>query len=459
MYSYEKRVRAMQMYQETGSIEQTIRTLGYPGRQTLYRWIREADQLPKVKSAYRGKNTPDHPRHPPVALKLKVLHRCFELGEDVKSVAEEIGYSRASIYTWRRKYLRKGTIALMNPNDDPRGKLIPGRISSSEEIDELRAQIRDMQMEIDILKETINVLKKDPGIDQTALRNREKAAIIDALKSKYSLPKLLFALHMPRSSYYYQQKAFRQKEKYTSVKETIRKIFNENHCCYGYRRIHASLRKKGIRLSEKIVRRLMKADGLRVRTRRRRPYNSYRGEITPAVPNVLQRNFHADRPNEKWLTDITEFAIPAGKVYLSPIIDCFDGMPVCWSVGTAPDASLVNRMLDEATSHLQEGEHPIVHTDRGCHYRWPGWITRMEAAQLTRSMSKKGCSPDNSACEGFFGRMKNEMFYGQSWAQVSVDAFIQIINSYMIWYREKRIKLSLSGMSPLEYRHSLGLSS
>ena len=134
-------------------------------------------------------------------------------------------------------------------------------------------------------------------------------------------------------------------------------------------------------------------------------------------------------------------------------------MPVCWSVGTAPDASLVNRMLDEATSHLQEGEHPIVHTDRGCHYRWPGWITRMEAAQLTRSMSKKGCSPDNSACEGFFGRMKNEMFYGQSWARVSVDAFIQLINNYMIWYREKRIKLSLSGMSPLEYRHSLGLSS
>ena len=175
MYSYEKRLCAIQMYQKSRSIGQTIRILGYPKRQTLYRWIKEQDQSPKVKSTYRGKNTPDHPRHPPVELKLEALHRCFELGEDVKSVSEEIGYSRASIYTWRRKYLRKGTIALMNPNDDPRGTLKPGRISSVEEIDELRTQIQDMQMEIDILKETINVLKKDPGVDQTPLRNREKA--------------------------------------------------------------------------------------------------------------------------------------------------------------------------------------------------------------------------------------------------------------------------------------------
>ena len=266
------------------------------------------------------------------------------------------------------------------------------------------------------------------------------------------------ALHMPRSSYYYQQKAFKQKERYSSVRKKLRAIFEENHSCYGYRRLHACLKKDGVRLSEKIVRRLMKTEGLHVRTKRRRSYNSYQGEITPAVPNILQRNFHAEMPNEKWLTDITEFAIPAGKVYLSPLIDCFDGMQVCWSVGTAPDASLVNRMLDEAVSHLQEGEHPVVHTDRGCHYRWPGWISRMEKAHLTRSMSKKGCSPDNAACEGFLGRMKNEMFYGHSWAQVSIDSFIQCINNYMIWHREKRIKMSLGGMSPLEYRQSLGLS-
>ncbi|RHT26347.1 IS3 family transposase, partial [Butyricicoccus sp. AM32-19] len=153
-----------------------------------------------------------------------------------------------------------------------------------------------------------------------------------------------------------------------------------------------------------VIRRLMKQVGVQGVNRKKTSYSSYQGEITPAVPNLLKRDFHANRPNEKWLTDITEFAIPAGKVYLSPIIDCFDGMPVCWSIGISPNAELTNGMLDKAISLLKVGEHPVVHTDRGCHYRWPGWISRMEAAHLHRSMSKKGCSPDNSACEGFFGR-------------------------------------------------------
>lgn len=130
------------------------------------------------------------------------------------------------------------------------------------------------------------------------------------------------------------------------------------------------------------------------------------------VDNLVARDFHAEKPNTKWLTDLTEFHIPAGKVYLSPIIDCFDGMVISWTIGTSPDAELVNTMLDDAIGNLRGGEHPITHTDRGCHhYRWPGWISRMDNAGLIRSMSRKGCTPDNSACEGFFGRIKNEMFY------------------------------------------------
>ena len=458
MFTYEKKVRALQLYEQTHSVTETIRILGYPERATLYRWISEKGQPEKVRSTKRGENTPDHPRHPSVEVKLQVLHRCFEHGEDVKSVSEEIGYSRASIYNWRRKYLQRGLVALMNPSDDPREELVPGTFSATEDIAELKAQVQEMQMQIDILKETINVLKKGPGIDQTALRNQEKAAIIDALKNKYSLPELLSALHCPRSSYYYQQKRAKKQDKYCHVKEKIKNIFESNHRCYGYRRIYATLKKEGLRLSEKVIRRLMKQVGVQGVNRKKTSYSSYQGEITPAVPNLLKRDFHANRPNEKWLTDITEFAIPAGKVYLSPIIDCFDGMPVCWSIGISPNAELTNGMLDKAISLLKVGEHPVVHTDRGCHYRWPGWISRMEAAHLHRSMSKKGCSPDNSACEGFFGRMKNEMFYGVSWLNVSIEEFIHTVEDYMVWYREKRIKISLGGLSPLEYRQKLGLS-
>ena len=196
---------------------------------------------------------------------------------------------------------------------------------------------------------------------------------------------------------------------------------------------------------------------LKVRVKRRNKYSSYKGEITPAVPNVIERDFHAAASNLKWLTDITEFVIPAGKVYLSPIVDCFDGMIPAWRVSTTPDAHLVNSMVDDAIGTLRNKEQPLIHTDRGCHYRWPGWISRMDNAGLQRSMSKKGCSPDNSACEGFFGRLKNEMFYNRNWSGITITQFIAILNEYISWYNETRIKTSLGNMSPLEYRRSLGL--
>ena len=130
----------------------------------------------------------------------------------------------------------------------------------------------------------------------------------------------------------------------------------------------------------------------------------------------------------------------------------------CWTIGIAPDSSLVNRMLDQAISQLNKSEHPIFHSDRGCHYRWPGWIKRMEKAGLKRSMFQKGCSPDNAACEGLFGRLKNEMFYHRDWTDVSIQKFIDNLYDYLIWYNQKRIKQSLGNMSPREYRQNLGLT-
>ena len=174
----------------------------------------------------------------------------------------------------------------------------------------------------------------------------------------------------------------------------------------------------------------MKEEQLVVKIKRPRKYNSYQGEISPAVDNLINRNFSASKPNEKWLTDITEFAIPAGKVYLSPIVDCFDGLLVNWNISTSPDALLVNSMLDDATKLLSVGEKPIIHSDRGVHYRWPGWIDRMD---------------------------KNEMFYNADWSGVNISEFIGILNDYLYWYNEKRIKKSLGYLSPIEYRHRLGL--
>ncbi len=459
MYSQEKIEIALKVYHQCGSVTTTIRVLGYPTRRALYTWIANEGTVKPKRKSLQLVNTAEHPRNPPVEVKMNAIHRCFELGECIKSVSEDIGYTRTSIYSWRKKYLHGGITALINDKNIKPDTLTEGSpsIASDSDLAQLRNQLRDMQMEIDILKETINVLKKDPGIDQTALKNREKAVIIDALKSKYPLPALLKRLELSKSSYYYQEAVKKRPDKYKDIRNRIRQLFCENKQRYGYRRIYGLLKREKLTVSEKVVRQIMREEGLIVICKRRRKYNSYRGEISPSVPNKIERNFHADKPNQKWLTDITEFALPAGKVYLSVLVDCFDGLLPGWTISTTPDSVLVNTMLDQAIAQLPEGDRPMIHSDRGCHYRWPGWIGRMEKAGLERSMSKKGCSPDNAACEGLFGRLKNEMFYCQDWMGVKISEFIDILNNYLLWYNTKRIKTSLGNKSPWEYRQSLGM--
>lgn len=449
-YTEEQISAALLLLKATGSPTKVIQTLGYPSSPMLYHW---RDNYPEYYDVPDQK----HWRQAPVELKQRIIKRCFIEGEPVKLVAEEIGYTPSLIYKWIREYREKGHFSSMKKttaNID----VDPSDIKSIEDINELKAQMIDMQMEIDILKETINVLKKDPGVDQTALTNRENAVIIDALKDKYSLPILCKKLELAKSSYYYQEKAIHAEDKYLELRKKIIQLFHDNRDIFGYRKIHMLLRKEGIIVSEKIVRRIMKQEELIVKQRHRLKYNSYKGEVTPAVENVINRDFHADKPNQKWLTEITEFSIKAGKVYLSPLIDCFDGMPVSWTIGTSPNSELANTMLKKAIVTLNPSEKPIVHSDRGCHYRWPEWIKIMEDAGLIRSMSKKGCSPDNSACEGFFGHLKTEMFYGRNWDQYSIEEFIQEVDEYMHWYCKDRIKSTLGGLSPLDYRRSIGVA-
>ncbi len=323
----------------------------------------------------------------------------------------------------------------------------------------LQRDIRKLQLEHDLLKKANELLKKGLGVDLPLLSNREKTVLVDALRETYVLPELLAQLDLARSSYFYHRAQLLGADKYAQARLAIAEVFERNHSCYGYRRLRASLGRQHVFISEKVVQRLMRQEGLIVPAPKRRRYGSYLGEIGPAPENIINRDFQAAAPNEKWLTDITEFQIPAGKVYLSPMIDCFDGLVISWTIGTRPDAVLVNTMLDAAIETVSNSlDRPIVHSDRGAHYRWPGWLSRMRDAKLIRSMSRKGCSPDNSACEGFFGRLKTELFYPRDWRSTTIEQFIQVVDSYIRWYNEKRIKISLGSLSPIEYRASLGLT-
>ena len=323
----------------------------------------------------------------------------------------------------------------------------------------LRHEVRQLRLEQDLLNKANELLKKGLGVDLQLLSNREKTLLIDALREHYGLPELLAQLSLARSSYFYHRARAAIGDKYVRVRQSITEIFESNHRCYGYRRLQASLAREQGPISEKVIQRLMKQESMVVAKPKRRRYASYLGEISPAPENIINRDFQAAAPNKKWLTDITEFQIPAGKVYLSPIIDCFDGMVVSWTIGTSPDAELVNTMLDAAIETVTEtSDRPVVHSDRGGHYRWPGWLSRMSEAKLTRSMSRKACSPDNAACEGFFGRLKNELFYPRDWKGTTIERFIEVVDDYIRWYNEKRIKISLGALSPIEYRVSLGLA-
>lgn len=441
----------------------TSKALGYVSRDRLRKWVLESPP-PEGQSCTQRRSavkcTPEQKRD-------AVVEFCAR-GGCAEKIANRYGVSHSNLYFWRDKLFAGGCASEMKKPEEPLtektlDELRKENAALAEKMEalkyenlELEKDRHRLQLEVDVLKKVDEILKKEKGADPNNLSNREKAAVIGALRKTFRLRELLEFLQMSKSSYFYQEAAMGRPEKYGDLRQEIRETFAAVNGCYGYRRIHATLKRLGRRVSEKVVRRLMKEEQLTVRSIRRR--HSYLGEISPAVPNLLARDFHAEKPNQKWLTDITEFSLPAGKVYLSPIIDCFDGMAVTWSIGTSPNARLVNSMLDAAISKLREGEHPILHSDRGGHYRWPGWIRRTEAAGLRRSMSAKGCSPDNAACEGFFGRLKNEMFYGVFWEGVSLRQFISMLDSCLHWYNRERIKQSLGWRSPLDFRRCLGLA-
>ncbi len=266
----------------------------------------------------------------------------------------------------------------------------PVRAELERQLEALQRDVRQLQLEHDLLKKANELLKKGLGVDLQLLSNREKTPLVDVLKDTYRLPELLVQLGIARSSYFHHRARANLEYKYIAIRRDLTEIFESNHRGYGYCRLQASLSRQSVTISEKVVQRLMKQERLVVARPRRRRFGSYLGEISPAAKNLINRDFHAKTPIEKWLTDITEFQILAGKVYLSPIIDCFDGMVISWSIGTQPDAGLVNTMLDAAIETVTDGEGgTIVHSDRGAHYRWPGWPTRINDAKLVRSMSRR----------------------------------------------------------------------
>lgn len=293
---------------------------------------------------------------------------------------------------------------------------------------------------------------------------------------KMGVADALADFRIARSTYFSQAAIGSKPDKYAALRVRVRTIFRESRCRYGSLSIWAKLRKgdgaavraaelapgdleRPIVVSEKVVRALMREEGLiPIQIKKKRRHASYRGEVDERPANVpLQKdgthNFHADLPGTLVVTDVTEFKLDSGKVYLSPVIDCHDGCPLAWRVSEHPDDELTAGSLEDALPLLVAG--CAVHTDGGINYRSDRWKTICEDNSLIRSMSRKAKSPDNARAEGFFGTLKQEFFYARSWKGVKRSQFVKLLNAYIVWYRDEKIKKALGWKTVKEHRATL----
>ena len=269
----------------------------------------------------------------------------------------------------------------------------------------------------------------------------------------FRLDLLLETAGLARSTYYYQLKQLDGFDKDKELKAEIQSIYCEHKGNYGYRRMTLELRNRGFMVNHKKVQRLMKFLGLSARIRRKRKYSSYQGEVGKKAENLIQRQFEASKPMEKCYTDVTEFAIPNStqKLYLSPVLDGFNSEIIAYNLSTSPNLEQVKAMLDQAFTE-EHYENTILHSDQGWQYQHQYYHQFLEDKGIQPSMSRKGNSPDNGMMESFFGILKSEMFYGYEKTFHSLEQLEQAIVGYIDYYNNKRIKVKLKGLSPVQYR-------
>jgi putative transposase len=254
---------------------------------------------------------------------------------------------------------------------------------------------------------------------------------------------------IPRSTYYHLVKQMNCPSPDAELKDTIKAIYDEHGGRYGYRRIRDELRNRGQKVNHKKVQRIMKELGLKCLVRMKK-YKSYKGKVGKIAPNILNRQFTADQPNEKWVTDITEFKLFGEKLYLSPVLDLYNGEIITYTISSRPTYSLVSEMLDKALLRLPEDHRLLLHSDQGWHYQMSQYRQVLKEKKITQSMSRKGNCYDNSVMENFFGIMKSEFFYLKEFE--SIKHFKIELENYIDYYNNKRIKAKLKGMSPVQYR-------
>ncbi|NLR83062.1 IS3 family transposase [Chitinophaga eiseniae] len=278
---------------------------------------------------------------------------------------------------------------------------------------------------------------------------RHTAEAIKELRHSHSQELLLKISKMARSTFYYCLKQLKQVDKWAPLRAKIKLIYHQHKGRYGYRRIALAMRQQGQIINHKTILRIMNECGLKSLVKIKK-YKSYRGEQGKVAPNFLQRNFYSAKPNKKWVTDVTEFSVGGKKLYLSPIMDLYNGEIVSYSLSERPTSNLTMKMLQKALTKLPEKSKLILHSDQGWQYQMAAWQQILKKRKIKQSMSRKGNCLDNAAMENFFSILKSELFYLKKFN--SILALKRDIIKYIYYYNNYRIKLKLNGLSPVQYR-------
>lgn len=257
---------------------------------------------------------------------------------------------------------------------------------------------------------------------------------------------------MSKSTYYFEiNKSDVVADRNEELLIVIREIFEKNKHRYGVRRIYHELLNRGYHINHKRVQRLMHEAGLAGK-RPKEKYHSYKGKVGKIADNVINRDFSTTAPLQKWTTDVSQFNFSWGKCYISPVLDMNTNEIISYNLSTSPNLEQVSRMLDRAFEKFPSVEGLIFHSDQGWQYQHAYFRNTLKERGIIQSMSRKGNCYDNCIMETFFGRLKNEMYYGYEKDYSSFEEFSKAVEEYIDYYNNKRIQAKTKWMPPVKYR-------
>ncbi|WP_110928236.1 IS3 family transposase [Bacillus massiliglaciei] len=285
-------------------------------------------------------------------------------------------------------------------------------------------------------------------------RKAQAALAFELHEEGFRLIDVLEVVGIPEATYHYHIQQCKKEDPDQKWKDIILELFKKHKGRYGYRRIHSELKAHGHVINHKKVQRIMGELDLKCgKFTRKSRYNSYRGKVGKVAKNRLNRRFTAPYRLQKLVTDVTEFKCTGNKkLYLSPIVDLYNGEIISFGISNRPTLDLVLAPLNQAIDMVKNeaGYRTTIHSDQGWQYQHNKWVKALKVNKIFQSMSRKATCADNAAMENFFGILKQEMYYGEE--LISYGELKKKIAEYIDYYNNIRIKLKLAGLSPVQYR-------